>query len=106
MNPQEKRNRWLRVRLNDAEEAAIFARYQRRKVPALVRALLLGTKQPEGMPNAPIDSTEILWKAQILSQLQSISRAVNEHPSISAIYCVKLQAALLAILNKLEGELW
>ena len=37
----QTRNRCLRVRLGAAEEAAIYSRFPRRKVPGLVRAWLL-----------------------------------------------------------------
>jgi hypothetical protein len=103
MNPTAtKRNRWLRVRLSANEEEAINRLYQRRKVPALVRAMLLGTQRPEMTVRPPEAKTESLARARILNQLQGISRRLNQSESLSPSAAVGLQAALLGILQEME----
>ena len=105
MSPTEtKRDRWLRVRLSASEEEAIDRLYQRRKVPALVRALLLGTQQPEMTIRPPEEKRDALTRAQILSQLQSISRRINQSESLSPSAALELQAALLSILHEMERD--
>jgi hypothetical protein len=105
MNPTEnKRDRWLRVRLSASEEEAINRLYQRRKVPALVRALLLGAQRPEMTVRPPEEKSEALIRARILSQLQSISRLINRSESLSPAAAVQVQAALLSILREMERD--
>jgi len=90
------------VRLGAAEEAAIYARLPRRKVPGLVRAWLLleaGDKPPAPTPARARDA---LVLGRILVRIQEISRRLAS-ANLAPLEAVKLQAILLALLVEMEA---
>ncbi|MEO0453466.1 MAG: hypothetical protein AAFY98_04940 [Verrucomicrobiota bacterium] len=100
---KEKRTRCLRVRLTPQEEQELHSRFQKRKIPGLVRALLLEREPPQNIKEKSAKADPI-QTAYFLGQLESIARSVNGTAQLNAAEKTKILSILMGIIEEVETD--